>query len=233
MTDSIFAQDFDQLLSAVGVGTGTATETVNASSQQTVAQPTQQTAAQPAQQTVAQPAQQTVAQSAQRSMPSATDTTVNIFEQFSMPQSIVQEAAAVQPVQPSKDDYKVDVDVFGAQVVDPSIAPTATAQEVVENASAVTPTTQTAAPTTVQTEAQATAPAEQAVTADKPVADTTEASAKPKTKAKSKAKSKAKDQTPLLDSETIAEIEEQIDIIVRKAVRKSLVKSLKTIADEM
>lgn len=142
--------------------------------------------------------------------PQVNDTTQSIFDQFQLPD----EVKAEEPVENKTEEYKVDMDIFGAQDVAPSVAPTEVKQEEIESAQPV-----------VETKPE-----------PKP-----ESKPEPKPKAKkSPAKKKAKAETTvdlksegLIDAETVAAIEEEIDIIVKKALRKSIVKNLKAIADEM
>ena len=137
--------------------------------------------------------------------PQVNDTTQSIFDQFQLPE----EVKAEEPVENKTEEYKVDMDIFGAQDVAPSVAPTEVKQEEIESA--------------------------QPVVEAKP-----EPKPEPKPKKKAPAKKKAKAETTidlksegLIDAETVAAIEEEIDIIVKKALRKSIVKNLKAIADEM
>lgn len=131
------------------------------------------------------------------------DTTQSIFDQFQLPDEVKTE----EPVENKTEEYKVDMDIFGAQDVAPSVVPTDVKQEEIESAQPVVET--------------------------KPKPE-------PKPKKKSPAKKKAKTETTvdlksegLIDAETVTAIEEEIDIIVKKALRKSIIKNLKAIADEM
>jgi hypothetical protein len=138
--------------------------------------------------------------------PLVDDSAPSIFDQFQLPDEVKTE----EPVENKTEEYKVDMDIFGAQDVAPSVAPTEVKQEEIESAQPVVET--------------------------KP-----ESKPEPKPKAKkSPAKKKAKAETTvdlksegLIDADTVAAIEEEIDIIVKKALRKSIVKNLKAIADEM
>ena len=179
MTDNIFNQSFESLLQSVGVSSET---------------PTQETA--PTPEPTPAPVQE---------VPQVNDTTQSIFDQFQLPDEVKTE----EPVENKTEEYKVDMDIFGAQDVAPSVAPTEVKQEVIESA--------------------------------QPVIDTKpESKPEPKPKKKAPAKKKAKTETTvdlksegLIDAETVTAIEEEIDVIVKKALRKSIVKNLKAIADEM
>ena len=188
MTDNIFNQSFESLLQSVGVASET---------------PAQEPAPTP------QPTQAPVQES-----PLVDDSAPSIFDQFQLPDEVKTE----EPVENKTEEYKVDMDIFGAQDVAPSVAPTEVKQEEIESAQPVVETKPEPKPE------------------PKP-----ESKHEPKPKAKkSPAKKKAKAETTvdlksegLIDAETVAAIEEEIDIIVKKALRKSIVKNLKAIADEM
>ena len=146
--------------------------------------------------------------------PLVDDSAPSIFDQFQLPDEVKTE----EPVENKTEEYKVDMDIFGAQDVAPSVAPTEVKQEEIESAQPVVETKPEPKPE------------------PKP-----ESKPEPKPKAKkSPAKKKAKAETTvdlksegLIDAETVAAIEEEIDVIVKKALRKSIVKNLKAIADEM
>lgn len=205
MTSNIFEQSFDQLLNSVGASP---------------AQPVQQAPAQPVQQVPAQPVQQAPAQPVQQA---------SIFDQFTMPTVVADEMKAQADAQPvsNTDAYQVDVDIFGAQDVPPTVAPSNVTQEQTESSTSLGNTE------TVDTQAQVDKPA--------PVKEEPKPKAKAKTKAKAKPKAKAKTKkeetsesvSPLINDDTIKAIEEEIDIIVCNAVQKSLVKYFKAIADKV
>ena len=163
----------------------------------------------PAQEPTPQPTPAPVQES-----PLVDDSAPSIFDQFQLPD----EVKAEEPVENKTEEYKVDMDIFGAQDVAPSVAPTEVKQEEIESAQPVVETKPEPKPE------------------PKP-----ESKPEPKPKAKkSPAKKKAKAETTvdlksegLIDAETVVAIEEEIDIIVKKALRKSIVKNLKAIADEM
>lgn len=189
MTDNIFNQSFESLLQSVGVSSET-----------------------PAQEPAPTP-QQTPAPAPVQESPQVNDTTQSIFDQFQLPEEVKTE----EPVENKTEEYKVDMDIFGAQDVAPSVAPTDVKQEEIESAQPVVETKPEQKPE------------------PKP-----ESKPEPKPKKKAPAKKKAKAETTvdlksegLIDAETVAAIEEEIDIIVKKALRKSIVKNLKAIADEM
>lgn len=187
MTDNIFNQSFESLLQSVGVASET---------------PAQESAPTP------QPTPAPVQES-----PLVDDSAPSIFDQFQLPDEVKTE----EPVENKTEEYKVDMDIFGAQDVAPSVAPTEVKQEEIESAQ----------------------PVVEAKPKPKPEPES-EPKPEPKPKKKAPAKKKAKAETTvdlksegLIDAETVAAIEEEIDIIVKKALRKSIVKNLKAIADEM
>lgn len=194
MTSNIFEQSFDQLLNSVGASP---------------AQPVQHAPVQPVQQAPAQPVQQ-----------------ASIFDQFTMPTVVADEMKAQADAQPvsNTDAYQVDVDIFGAQDVPPTVAPSNVTQEQTESSTALENTD------TVEPQENVEEPA--------PVKEEPKPKAKAKTKAKAKPKAKTKKETsesvsPLINDDTIKAIEEEIDIIVCNAVQKSLVKYFKAIADKV
>ena len=200
MTSNIFEQSFDQLLSSVGASPVQPAQPV----QQAPAQPVQQA---PVQQAPAQPVQQAPSQQA------------SIFDQFTMPSVVAEEMKAQTEAQPESntDAYQVDVDIFGAQNVPPTVAPTNVTQEQTESATDI----KGAEPEPVKEEPKPKAKAK------------TKAKAKPKAKAKTKKEETSESVSPLINDDTIKAIEEEIDIIVCNAVQKSLVKYFKAIADKV
>lgn len=136
----------------------------------------------------------------------------DIFDQFQLPPT-----TQAEPETPSE-AYKVDMDIFGAQDVKPDITPTEVKQETVESAKPVVET---------QPEVEV---VEQTVTP--------ESEAKPAKKTRAKRKTKAQE-TPqvstnesLIDEDIAKQIETEVDVIVRGAIRKSLVKNLRDIASQ-
>ena len=212
MTSNIFEQSFDQLLNSVGASPAQPVQ----QAQQAHVQPAQQASVQPAQQAPAQPAQQAPVQQA------------SIFDQFTMPTVVADEMKAQADAQPASntDAYQVDVDIFGAQDVPPTVAPSNVTQEQTESSTSIG-----------NTETDTQAPVEEPA----PVKEEPKPKAKAKTKAKAKPKAKAKTKkeetsesvSPLINDDTIKAIEEEIDIIVCNAVQKSLVKYFKAIADKV
>lgn len=204
MTSNIFEQSFDQLLNSVGASPAQPVQ----QAQQAPVQPAQQA---PVQQAPAQPVQQ-----------------ASIFDQFTMPTVVADEMKAQADAQPASntDAYQVDVDIFGAQDVPPTVAPSNVTQEQTESSTSIG-----------NTETDAQAPVEEPA----PVKEEPKPKAKAKTKAKAKPKAKAKTKkeetsesvSPLINDDTIKAIEEEIDIIVCNAVQKSLVKYFKAIADKV
>jgi hypothetical protein len=146
-----------------------------------------------------------------------------------MPTVVADEMKAQADAQPvsNTDAYQVDVDIFGAQDVPPTVAPSNVTQEQTESSTALENTE------TVEPQAPVEEPA--------PVKEEPKPKAKAKTKAKAKPKAKAKSKkeestdsvSPLINDDTIKAIEEEIDIIVCNAVQKSLVKYFKAIADKV
>lgn len=207
MTSNIFEQSFDQLLNSVGASPAQPVQ----QAQQAPVQTAQQAPAQPVQQTPAQPVQQ-----------------ASIFDQFTMPTVVADEMKAQADAQPASntDAYQVDVDIFGAQDVPPTVAPSNVTQEQTESSTSIG-----------NTETDTQAPVEEPA----PVKEEPKPKAKAKTKAKAKPKAKAKSKkeestdsvSPLINDDTIKAIEEEIDIIVCNAVQKSLVKYFKAIADKV
>ena len=211
MTSNIFEQSFDQLLNSVGASP---------------AQPVQQVPAQPVQQAPAQPVQQAPAQPVQQAAQPVQQ--ASIFDQFTIPTVVADEMKAQADAQPvsNTDAYQVDVDIFGAQDVPPTVAPSNVTQEQTESSTSIG-----------NTETDTQAPVEEPA----PVKEEPKPKAKAKTKAKTKPKAKAKTKkeetsesvSPLINDDTIKAIEEEIDIIVCNAVQKSLVKYFKAIADKV
>ena len=221
MTSNIFEQSFDQLLNSVGASPAQPVQQAPAQPvQQAPAQPVQQAPAQPVQQAPVQPVQQAPAQPVQQA---------SIFDQFTMPTVVADEMKAQADAQPvsNTDAYQVDVDIFGAQDVPPTVAPSNVTQEQTESSTALENTE------TVEPQAPVEEPA--------PVKEEPKPKAKAKTKAKAKPKAKAKTKkeetsesvSPLINDDTLKAIEEEIDIIVCNAVQKSLVKYFKAIADKV
>ena len=228
MTSNIFEQSFDQLLNSVGASPAQPVQQVPAQPvQQAPAQPVQQAPAQPVQQAPAQPVQQAPAQPVQQAAQPVQQ--ASIFDQFTMPTVVADEMKAQADAQPvsNTDAYQVDVDIFGAQDVPPTVAPSNVTQEQTESSTALENTE------TVEPQAPVEEPA--------PVKEEPKPKAKAKTKAKAKPKAKAKTKkeetsesvSPLINDDTIKAIEEEIDIIVCNAVQKSLVKYFKAIADKV
>ena len=221
MTSNIFEQSFDQLLNSVGASPAQPVQ----QAQQAPVQPAQQASVQPAQQAPAQPAQQAPVQQT----PAQPVQQASIFDQFTMPTVVADEMKAQADAQPvsNTDAYQVDVDIFGAQDVPPTVAPSNVTQEQTESSTALENTE------TVEPQAPVEEPA--------PVKEEPKPKAKAKTKAKAKPKAKAKTKkeetsesvSPLINDDTIKAIEEEIDIIVCNAVQKSLVKYFKAIADKV
>lgn len=142
----------------------------------------------------------------------------DIFDQFQLPPT-----TQAEPETPSE-AYKVDMDIFGAQDVKPDITPTEVKQETVESAK---PVVETQPEPEVQPEVEV---VEQTVTP--------EPEAKPAKKTRAKRKTKAQE-TPqvstnerLIDEDIAKQIEAEVDVIVRGAIRKSLVKNLRDIASQ-
>ena len=144
------------------------------------------------------------------------DTLMNIFEQsFDDLMKSLGVQATPQPTEPAqtkpvgnvfeapKDDYRVDMDIFGAQV-DP-----AEAEKVITEAKA-----------TPQPEPQP-EPTPEPKPEPKPA---------PKPKAKTKKASKPE---PLIDEDTVAAIETEIATIVSKAVRKAILGTLQDISSKI
>lgn len=223
MTSNIFEQSFDQLLNSVGASPAQPVQ----QAQQAPVQPSQQAPAQPAQQAPVQPIQQAPAQPVQQA-PVQPAQQASVFDQFTMPTVVADEMKAQADTQPASntDAYQVDVDIFGAQDVPPTVAPSNVTQEQTESSTSIG-----------NTETDTQAPVEEPA----PVKEEPKPKAKAKTKAKAKPKAKAKSKkeestdsvSPLINDDTIKAIEEEIDIIVCNAVQKSLVKYFKAIADKV
>ena len=113
----------------------------------------------------------------------------------------------VPKVEEPKDDYRVDMDIFGAQV-DP-----AEAEKVITEAKATPQPEPTPEPT----------PQPEPTPEPKP-------EPKPKTKAKTKKASKSE---PLIDEDTVVAIETEIATIVSKAVRKAILGTLQDISSKI
>lgn len=220
MTSNIFEQSFDQLLNSVGASPAQPVQQAPQAPVQPAQQaPVQQAPAQPVQQAPTQPVQQAPAQPVQQA---------SIFDQFTMPTVVADEMKAQADAQPASntDAYQVDVDIFGAQDVPPTVAPSNVTQEQTESSTSIG-----------NTETDTQAPVEEPA----PVKEESKPKAKAKTKAKAKPKAKAKSKkeestdsvSPLINDDTIKAIEEEIDIIVCNAVQKSLVKYFKAIADKV
>lgn len=221
MTSNIFEQSFDQLLNSVGASPAQPVQ----QAQQAPVQPAQQASVQPAQQAPAQPAQQAPVQQA----PAQPVQQASIFDQFTMPTVVADELKAQADAQPvsNTDAYQVDVDIFGAQDVPPTVAPSNVTQEQTESSTALE-NTETVEP---QENVEEPAPVKEE---PKPKAKAkTKAKAKPKAKAKTKKEETSESVSPLINDDTIKAIEEEIDIIVCNAVQKSLVKYFKAIADKV
>lgn len=163
--------------------------------------------------------QETVTQEPVTTAPATEPTpSEDIFDQFQLPPT-----TQAEPESPSE-AYKVDMDIFGAQDVKPDITPTDVQQETVESAK---PVGETQPEPEVQPEVEV---VEQTVTP--------EPEAKPAKKTRAKRKTKAQE-TPqvstnesLIDEDIAKQIEAEVDVIVRGAIRKSLVKNLRDIASQ-
>ena len=131
MTSNIFEQSFDQLLNSVGASPAQPVQQAQPApvqpAQQAPVQPAQQV---PVQQAPAQPVQQAPAQPVQQA---------SIFDQFTMPTVVADEMKAQADAQPvsNTDAYQVDVDIFGAQDVPPTVAPSNVTQEQTESSTAL------------------------------------------------------------------------------------------------
>ena len=168
--------------------------------------------------------QETVTQEPVTTAPATEPTpSEDIFDQFQLPPT-----TQAEPESPSE-AYKVDMDIFGAQDVKPDITPTEVKQETVESAK---PVVETQPEPEVQPEVEV---VEQTVTPEPEVKPAKKTRAKRKTKAQETPQvstNQVSTNDGLIDEDIAKQIEAEVDVIVRGAIRKSLVKNLRDIASQ-